>query len=83
MKNFGIEYPVLLVGIPDELAEKVPQAENLNAFPTTIFVGRDGRIQQHSRGLCQPGDRRYPRQRQGGDHGIVEGLLAEKATRTN
>ena len=27
---------------PSELAAKIPQAVNLNAWPTAIFLGRDG-----------------------------------------
>jgi hypothetical protein len=26
------------------VAEKVPQIHNLNSFPTTIFIGRDGLV---------------------------------------
>lgn len=44
VKQYGIEYPVLLAGEPSELNEKVPGVVNLNAWPTTFFVGRDGRV---------------------------------------
>jgi peroxiredoxin len=44
IKQYGIEYPVLLPGEPAELNAKLPQAVNLNAWPTTFFVGRDGRV---------------------------------------
>ena len=44
VKKYGLEYTYLLAGIPDELQAKVPQAENLNSWPTTFFVGRDGRV---------------------------------------
>ena len=44
IKQYGIEYPVLLPGEPAELNVKLPQAANLNAWPTTFFVGRDGRV---------------------------------------
>jgi thiol-disulfide isomerase/thioredoxin len=83
MKNFGIDYPVLLVGIPDELAEKVPQAENLNAFPTTIFVGRDGRIKSIHAGFASKATGDIHAKGKEEITGIVEGLLAERATRTN
>jgi thiol-disulfide isomerase/thioredoxin len=42
--RYGIEYTYLLAGEPADLEEKIPQAENLNAFPTTFFVGRDGLV---------------------------------------
>jgi len=44
VKQYGIEYPVLLAGEPAELNAKVTGAVNLNAWPTTFFVGRDGRV---------------------------------------
>lgn len=43
-KRYGIEYPVVLAGEQADLAEKVPQIHNLNSFPTTIFLGRDGLV---------------------------------------
>lgn len=44
VKQYGIEYPVLLAGVPDQAQETLPQVANLNAFPTTLFLGRDGRL---------------------------------------
>jgi peroxiredoxin len=44
VKQYGIEYPVLLAGEPSELNAKLPNAVNLNAWPTTFFVGRDGKV---------------------------------------
>jgi len=44
IKRYGVEYPVLLSGEPKEAPEKLAQAVNLNSFPTTFFVGRDGRV---------------------------------------
>ncbi len=43
-KRYGIDYPVVLAGEQADLAEKVPQIHNLNSFPTTIFLGRDGLV---------------------------------------
>lgn len=44
VREYGIEYPVLLAGQQSEVREKIHQAENLNAWPTTFFLGRDGRV---------------------------------------
>jgi thiol-disulfide isomerase/thioredoxin len=43
-KRYGVDYTVLLAGDQADLAEKVPQIHNLNSFPTTIFIGRDGLV---------------------------------------
>lgn len=44
IKTYGIEYTVLLGGEPGELKEKLPQAVNLNTWPATFFIGRDGLV---------------------------------------
>jgi len=38
IKKYGIEYTYLVAGEPKELQAKVPQAENLNSWPTTFFL---------------------------------------------
>jgi thiol-disulfide isomerase/thioredoxin len=43
-KRYGVNYTVLLAGDQADVAERVPQIHNLNSFPTTIFVGRDGLV---------------------------------------
>jgi peroxiredoxin len=44
VKQYGIDYPVLLAGEPSELNTKIAGVMNLNAWPTTFFIGRDGRV---------------------------------------
>ncbi len=44
IRECGIEYPVLLAGEPDEVHDKLPQGVNLNCWPTTFILGRDGRV---------------------------------------
>jgi len=44
IQRYGIEYTYLVAGEPSQLNERIPQAENLNAWPTTFFVGRDGLV---------------------------------------
>ncbi len=50
--RYGIEYPVVLAGEQADLAEKVPQIHNLNSFPTTIFLGRDGLVRSVHAGFA-------------------------------
>lgn len=52
IRKYGIEYPVLVAGEPSELAARLPQAVNLNAWPTTIFIGRDGRVRSVHAGFA-------------------------------
>jgi hypothetical protein len=46
--KFGIPFPLLLAGINDteSLASAFPQLRGLTAFPTTVFLGRDGRVRR-------------------------------------
>lgn len=55
--EYGITYPMLLAGTPDQLASALPQAVNLNCWPTTFFVGRDGLVKRIHTGFAGPADR--------------------------
>ena len=77
--TYGLDYTVLLSGEPDELNAKVPQADNLNAFPTTFLLGRDGRVRAVHAGFPSPGSGEFYAK---AEHEIteqVERLLAERA----
>lgn len=52
IKQYGLGYPVLLGGEPSELQAKLPQAVNLNSWPTTFFLGRDGRVRHTHAGFA-------------------------------
>jgi len=44
IREYGIAYPTLLAGEPEQLAAKLPQAVNLDTFPATFFIGRNGLV---------------------------------------
>jgi thiol-disulfide isomerase/thioredoxin len=79
--KFGIPFPLLLAGTSevDAAAATLPQLEGFTAFPTTIFIGRDGRVRQVHAGFYGPAA--------GAQHGAliaefqreVDRLLAEAA----
>jgi hypothetical protein len=75
----GIDYTVLLAGEPAQLAEKVPQVSNLNAFPTTLFVGRDGKLKSTHAGFPSPASGNYYKQTRKYITSLVERLLDERA----
>jgi len=77
--TYGLEYTVLLPGEPDQLNEKVPQAENLNAFPTTFLLGRDGRVRAVHAGFPSPGSGAFYTKAEQDITTQVERLLAEPA----
>ena len=43
-KEFSVPYPILYAGAIADVKEKLPQIVNFGAYPTTIFLGRDGRV---------------------------------------
>ena len=79
IKNYALDYTVLLAGIPDDLEAKVPQAENLNAFPTTFLLGRDGRVRAIHAGFPSAGSGEFYSKAQRDIIGHVERLLGERA----
>jgi len=44
IKQYQVPYTYLIAGTPDEMWEKIPQAVNLNTWPATLFIGRDGKV---------------------------------------
>ena len=80
--TYGLEYTVLVPGEPDQLAEKVPQAVNLNAFPTTFILGRDGRVRGVHAGFPSPGSGDYYTKAERDITTQVERLLAERVPTT-
>ena len=54
--HYQLPYQVLLAGNTDQLAEKIPQGVNLNCWPTSFFLGRDGRVKEVHAGFAGPGN---------------------------
>jgi thiol-disulfide isomerase/thioredoxin len=54
--KFGITYPLLLAGIndTDAAAATLPQLQGFTSFPTTIFLGRDGKVRRVHAGFYGP-----------------------------
>jgi thiol-disulfide isomerase/thioredoxin len=83
MKRYGTPYPMLLAGTmtasptTKTINEALPQVVNFGAYPTSIFLGRDGRVRSVHAGFASPAT--------GAEHvrlkqelrEIIERLLAE------
>jgi thiol-disulfide isomerase/thioredoxin len=78
IKAYGIEYTVLLGGEPSQLAEKLPQAVNLNTWPATFFVGRDGLVRGAHAGFAGKATGTAHEELKAELRATVEKLLAEK-----
>jgi len=79
IKRYGIDYTVLLPGEPKELNAKVPQGENLNAFPTSFYIGRDGRVRSVHAGFPGKSTGKFHEEAKQEISALVERLLAERA----
>jgi thiol-disulfide isomerase/thioredoxin len=43
-KRHSVTYPMLWAGATDEANQKLAQLENFGAYPTTLYIGRDGLV---------------------------------------
>jgi thiol-disulfide isomerase/thioredoxin len=79
IEKYGIEYTYLVAGEPKELQAKIPQAVNLNSWPTTFFLGRDGRVRTVHAGFAAPASGEFHTRLKQEITQTVERLLAEGA----
>lgn len=79
VKQYGVKYPYLIAGAPAEMWEKVPQLVNLNTWPTTVFVGRDGLVKGVHSGFASPASGEFNEELKKEFTGKIEELLAQKS----
>ncbi len=79
IKRYGIEYTVLLAGDTDSAKEKLVQAKNWDAWPTTFFLGRDGRVRAVHTGFPSKASGEFYTKAREEFTAEVEKLLAENA----
>jgi thiol-disulfide isomerase/thioredoxin len=83
IRRYGVQYPMLIPGTQQMINEKLPQLVNFGAYPTTIYLGRDGRVRSVHAGFASPAT--------GAEHArlkqelreLTERLLAESPQRTS
>jgi thiol-disulfide isomerase/thioredoxin len=78
VKQYGVKYPYLIAGAPAQMWEKVPQLVNLNTWPATVFVGRDGTVRAVHSGFASPASGEFNAQLKQEFEGKIQALLAEK-----
>jgi thiol-disulfide isomerase/thioredoxin len=78
VKQYGVKYTYLIAGAPAEMWEKVPQLNNLNTWPATIFIGRDGKVKAVHSGFASPASGEFNTQLKKEFTSRIERLLAEK-----
>jgi thiol-disulfide isomerase/thioredoxin len=88
IKRYGVEYPMLLAGTMQPspttktINEALPQIVNFGAYPTTIFLGRDGRVRSVHAGFASPAAGAEHARLKQEVRDLVERLLAEPPQNT-
>ncbi len=78
IKEYGINYTVLLGGETSTAKDKLTQAANWDAWPTTFFIGRDGLVKGVHSGFPSPGSGVMYKQETDEFVAKVQHLLAEQ-----
>jgi thiol-disulfide isomerase/thioredoxin len=79
IKRFGTPYHMLLAGTTQNIAEKLPQIVNFGAYPTTIFLGRDGKVRSVHAGFASPATGDEHTRLKSEVRALTERLLSETA----
>jgi len=78
IKNYDITYPFLIAGDTDHEAAALPQAVNLNTFPATFILGKDGRVRATHAGYASKATGPHYMEEQKEFLAELDRLLAEK-----
>jgi len=79
VRDFGLDYTVLLAGTLDDMHARLPQAVDLDAYPTTFFVGRDGLVKSIHAGFAAAATGSFNTRLKQEFTATIEKLLARKA----
>jgi thiol-disulfide isomerase/thioredoxin len=77
IRHYGIEYTVLVGGTPDQVNQKIPQLVNLNSWPTTLLIGRDGLVKSIHVGFASPASGHFNTELEQEVNAQIAGLLAD------
>jgi thiol-disulfide isomerase/thioredoxin len=83
IQRYGITYPVLIAGTPDQLREKFPHVANLDCWPTTFFIGLDGLVKAIHTGYAGPATAKDNHKLESEITTLVDRLLAGKEVSPN
>ena len=80
-ERHGIGFPLLLAGVSDKkkAAETLPDLSAVVAYPTTVFIGRDGSVRKIHTGYAGPGTGEHHKALVAEIEALIEELLAEPA----
>jgi thiol-disulfide isomerase/thioredoxin len=82
MKRYNIQYPMLIAGTmtgDTTIATRLPQIVNFGAYPTSIYLGRDGKVRSVHAGFASPATGEEHTRLKAELRELTERLLAESA----
>ncbi|GAB4474623.1 MAG: hypothetical protein OHK0057_21440 [Thermoflexibacter sp.] len=59
MKRFDVQYDMLIAGTQDNASAALPMLNRVAAFPTTIFIDKQGKVRKIHTGFAGPGTGTY------------------------
>jgi hypothetical protein len=79
-EKWNVPYDFVIAGVNDKekAAATLPMLSKVLAFPTTIFIGRDGKVKHIHTGFSGPGTGIYYEQFVQRFNEVVNEMLAEK-----
>jgi thiol-disulfide isomerase/thioredoxin len=77
IKQYHVPYTYLIAGEPSEMWDKIPQAVNLNTWPATLFIGRDGKVKATHAGFASAASGIYNQELKTEFTSTIERLLKE------
>ena len=77
IKRYGVEFPILVAGTTDEAAAKLSQLVNFAVYPTTIILGRDGRVSRVHAGFASEATGEEHLQLKREEHDLIARLIDE------
>jgi len=78
-KHYGITYPLLLAGVSDKkkASATLPDLTRVLAYPTSLFIGRDGKVKKIYSGFAGPGTGVHYVALRTEMESVIESMLAE------
>ena len=62
-QKYAVDYPMLITGVSSvdsmKTEKTLPQITPIKAFPSTIFIGKDGKVKKLHTGFYGPGSGEY------------------------
>lgn len=79
IKRHKVPYPLLIAGTTQMINEKLPELVNFGAYPTSIYLGRDGKVRSVHAGFASPATGEEHTRLKQELRELTERLLAESA----